>query len=454
VEAHAHGGRGASAHAGNSLCFIKDAGRARMSAGPADKKRRVPGDSDGEEEVPAVRIPWHNVILSNFGDKMPDEAVPDTLTAFLLGKAKSVSSYIVVPDFGPKPVFLAKHRYLYEEDVYREDERIYAKGDIKKQYVKMIVPRTADLCFVGNEVEVMFILSHGATRTALSRPPQPSYLSFHEPFSVSADGKVIVGNSPETSRIWSCKKYNAEFVYQKPEQGVTLSQVVCGADLVVLLSCDTGRFMEEYSAENADEENPDFIAFLRWGATCDTSFFIFLALMYTALDSKVAPTGVTAAGKIIYWDDTVRMTVCQVILWVRDKGQSADAFWNFLCANKIVEMIESDTHERFRIRGRLDTYGLGVDAETQQPDKVVVLEELRSLTLMIWHNGGGGRGHYDNIDYRRQAADLEGWRDGTLDWRDYESDESAPASPVRVGGPAAQDAHVGALLRQLDGLAC
>ncbi len=58
-------GRGASSRAGNCVCFIKDGGRARMSAGPADKKRRVQGDSHGEEEVPAVRIPWHTVILSN-----------------------------------------------------------------------------------------------------------------------------------------------------------------------------------------------------------------------------------------------------------------------------------------------------------------------------------------------------------------------------------------------------
>jgi hypothetical protein len=433
-----------------------------MSAGPADKKRRVQDDSESEEEVPAVRIPWHTVILSNFGDQRPDETVPDVLTAFLFDLAKSVSTYIVVPDFGPKPLFLAKHRYLYAEDVYENGERTRAKGDIKKQYVKMIVPRTADLCFVGNEVEVMFILSHGCPRTALSRPPQPSYLSFHEPFSVSADGKVIVGNSPETSRIWSCASHVAENavtklydVYRKPAQGVTLSQVVGGADLVVLLSCDTGRFMDEYSAENADEKKPDFIAFLRWGPTCDTSFFIFLALMYTTLEKRVAPTGVTKAGKTIFWDDTVRMTVCQVILWVRDEGRDADAFWDFLCANKIVEMIvRDDKKERYRIRGCLQTYGLGLDAETKQPDKVIVLEELRSLTLMIWHNGDGGPGHYDNIDHRRQAADLEGWRDGKLDLRDYQLEQSAPASPVRAAGPAAQDAHVGVLLRQLDGLAC
>jgi hypothetical protein len=279
---------------------------------------------------------------------------------------------------------------------------------------------------------------------------------------VSADGNVIVGNSPETSRIWSCASYVAEdaagkcIVYRKPAQGATLSQVVRGADLVVLLSCDTGMIMDEFSAEDTDEKKPDFIAFLRWGPSCDISFNIFLALLYTAFERRVSPKGKTKAGKTIYWDDSVRMTVCQVMLWVRDEGRDADAFWTFLCANNIVVMSEvKDETDRYRIRGCLHTYALGMDAETKQDDKALVLEELRSLTLMIWHNGDGGvPGHYDNIDHRRLSADLEGWRDGTLDLRDYQSEQSAPASPVRVGGPAAQDAHVGALLRQLGGLAC
>ncbi len=117
-------------------------------------------------------------------------------------------------------------------------------------------------------------------------------------------------------------------------------------------------------------------------------------------------------------------------------------------------IVRDDKKERYRIRGCLDTYALGMDAESNQPDKVIVLEELRALTFMIWHNGDGGPGHYDNIDHRRQPAELEGLRDGTLDLRDYQSDESAPASPVRAAGPAAQDAHVAELLRYLDGLAC
>ncbi len=263
-----------------------------------------------------------------------------------------------------------------------QNERTRAKGELKKQYAKVMTPSTSELCFVGSEV--MFIICHGAVRTVLVRPPQPSYLTFHEPFAVSGDGKVIVGNSPESSRIWSCSSHIAEdaatkqcITYRKAAEGVTLSRVVCASDLVVLLSCDSGLIMDEYSSEEDDYKKPDFVAFLRWGPSHDISFNIFLALLMTALERKVSPTGKTAAGKIIYCDDSVRMSVCQIMLWVQEAGEDEDTFWAFLCANGIVLPGQDATNEdHIQIRGCIHTFGLVTDAESKKHDRLLVLEEL------------------------------------------------------------------------------
>ena len=251
--------------------LIKDREHPRMSAQQAVAKR------------PRVRenVPWHTVVISNFGDKRPEETIPDALTTFLLGKGKSLTNYIVLPDFGPGPFFLANYRWLFAEDVLDSQQKIkYSKGTLNKRYVKEIIPSTAHLRDIASEV--MFILSHGSERNAYMRPPQPGYLSFIERNSVSVDGQVRVGNTPESARIWSCSSYTAwddafreKVTYQKPPGGVTLSQVVGQSDLVFMLSCGTGPIMEEYSSEDDGSRKPDFVVFLRSVPSHDISFNTF-----------------------------------------------------------------------------------------------------------------------------------------------------------------------------------
>jgi hypothetical protein len=69
---------------------------------------------------------------------------------------------------------------------------------------------------------------------------------------------------------------------------------------------------------------------------------------------------------------------------------------------------------------------LTFDKVLKKHDKQILLEEFQSLTLMIWNDGDGdvSRG-YVNIDSKRPTADLERFRDGTLDLRKY----SRPAPP-------------------------
>jgi hypothetical protein len=419
--------------------LIKDREHARMSAQQAVAKRaRV-----------REKVPWHTVVISNFGDKRPEETIPDALTTFLLGFGKSLTNYIVVPDFGPEPFFLANYRWLLAEDVLDSQQKIkYSKGTLNKLYVKEIIPSTAHLRDIASEV--MFILSHGSERNAYMRPPQPGYLSFLESNSVSVDGQVRVGNTPESARIWSCSSYTAwddafqrKVTYQKPPGGVTLSQVVGQSDLVFMLSCCTGPIMEEYSSDDDGSRKPDFVVFLRSVPSHDISFNTFLALLITALEVRVK------SGKGLYWDGIARTLVCQVMLWVKEHGADEHTFWNWLRTTGIILPGENAADENaFRIKGCLCTYPLTFDARLQKHDKLIVLEELESLTLMIWHDGGGAEARgYDKIDQRRPTAHLVGWRDSTLDLRTYQGFGRAPTLVYEpdVGGMASappQNCHV------------
>ena len=400
---------------------------------------------------PCVReiIPWHTVVISNFGDKRPEEMVADALTTFLLNRGNSVTNYVVVPDFGPTPFILANSRELYDEDVLNSREEVlYPAGTLKKQYVKKMIPSTTHLRDIDSEV--MFIICHGALRTVQTDPPQPGYLCFHEPHSVSVNGQGIVGNSPQSTRIWSCSSYTAwddvlktEVTHRKRPDGVTLSQVVCKSDLVFVLSCDTGPIMEQYSSEDDGRKKPDFVVFLRSVPTHDISFNTFLALLITALEIRVD------SGKELYWDDVVRMMVCQVMLWVQEHGTDEDTFWNWLRTNGIIlPGPNAGDEDGFRIKGCINTYRLTFDKKLDKHDKLILLEELRSLTLMIWHDGQNGvaRG-YDNIDQGRLKADLEGWRDGTLDLKGYSRTATA-STPIST----TQYMSLAMLLRQLEGL--
>lgn len=405
---------------------IKDREHARMSAQQAVAKR------------PCLRedVPWHTTIISNFGDMRPEEAISDALTTFLLGKGKSLTNYIVLPDFGPEPFFLSNYSYLWDEDVLDSQQKIkYSKGTLEKQYVKEMIPSTAHLRNISSEV--MFIFCHGALRNAEHSPPLPGFVGFLEPHSVSVDGRVRVGNTPESARIWSCLSYTAwddalqrEVTYQRRPYGTTLSEVVFKSDLVILLSCNTGPIMEEYSSERDGRKKPDFVVFLRSVPAHDISFNTFLALVITALESRVD------FGKGRYWDDVVRAVVCQIMLWVKEHGVDEHTFWTWLCTTGIILPGHSPADENaFRIKGCIFTYGLTFDEGLQKHDKLILLEELKSLTLMIWHDGqqAEARG-YDKIDQERPTADLVGWRDNTLDLRTYK--RFARTATLRASAPA------------------
>ncbi len=96
-EAAAGGGGGAAGgydgHAcvvprhGLKRCFIKDEVQTRMSAEPESKKQK--------------REPRDNiVVVSNMGDRRPEEIVPDTVATFCLNHGFSVTSYVCVPGLG------------------------------------------------------------------------------------------------------------------------------------------------------------------------------------------------------------------------------------------------------------------------------------------------------------------------------------------------------------------
>jgi hypothetical protein len=393
-------------------------------------------------------VPRHTVVISNFGDIRPEEAIPDMLTTFFLGNGRSLTSYVVLSDFGPEPYFLANYRYLYDEDVFDSQKKIkHSKGDLDKQYVKEMIPSTTHLRGISSEV--MFMLSHGSLRNARIGIPQPSYVSFIEPHSVSVHG-VTVGKSPESSRIWSCSSYTAwddalhrQVTYEKRQGGVTLSEVVCKSDLVFMLSCNTGPIMEEYSSEDDGRRKPDFVVFLRSVPSHDISFNTFLALLINALELRVDD------GRKLSWAELARTLVCQVMLWVKEHGADADTFWNWLRTNGIILPGRNPADENgFRIKGCIQTYTLTFDATLEKHDKVILLEELKSLTLMIWHNGqqAEARG-YDKIDHRRITAHLVGWRDGTLDLMTYKGFERAATLVYPpIAGPMAsappQNFHV------------
>ncbi len=329
----------------------------------------------------------------------------------------------MLSDFGPEPFFLANYRYLYNEDVLDSRQNVkYGKGTLQKQYVKEMIPSTTHLRDISSEV--MFMLSHGTLRNSDVRPPQPGYLCFIEPHSVSVNGQVRVGNVPDSTRIWSCWEYTAwdddlkrEVTYRKRPVGVSLSDVVCRSDLVFMLSCNTRPIMEEYSSEDDGRNKPDFVVFLRSVPSHDISFNTFLVFLITALEVRVD------TGKRLYWDDVVRQLVCQVMLWVKEHGTDEHTFWNWLRTNGIILPGQDPGNDSdFRIRGCLHTYGLSFDVRLQKHDRLILLEELKSLTLMIWHDDlqAEARG-YDKIDQERPTADLVGWRDGTLDLRTYRS---------------------------------
>jgi hypothetical protein len=374
--------------------------------------------------------PSHTVIVSHFGDLRPDEVVPDTVTTCFLNQSRSVTSYIVVPKVGANAIFVANFHDHYINPPL--------KGQVKKRYVKKIIPSTAYL--KDTPCLVMMLLCHGGLRSDVFG--RPHYICFREADSVWPAGDRL-RNSPEETRIWSCSEYrDRNKLYTKTPGGVTLSDVAGQANLVILLSCCSVPIVREFSAETG--RKPDFVIFDVDMITHDISNHVVTALLCTSLEKC------TPAVKADSWDNVVRRNVCQLLLWIKQHGGDLDQWWTFLQISDVVRkghLPLSDAY--YRIRGHAHSF------KAESDDKKIVWEELRSLTLKIWHDGSGGvdRGYVDiNVGVSETA--LVALRDGSLAFQDFQNLARA-ATPLYAASDeaTASGLRLDALMLQLQALA-
>lgn len=317
---------------------------------PAAKRQRV--DVERDDGL---------VIVSNFGDTRPEEIVPDTVATYFLDGGMSVRSYVVVVDFGTWPIFLANW----------EREGGVEKGRVEKRYVKKMIPRTKFLRDI--TCDVMMLWCHGMKRyTDEKGNHRPHSMCFYEPEGVGTNGEHR-GYTPRNSQVWSCSAYtDEEQTYRKVENGITLSEVVCGSRLVLLLCCIGGPIMREYRKEMGEKERPDFVYFAMDENVHDISINIFLALLIDALERAKVRGG--------DWDEFIRRCVCQVLAAVKRCGDSEENLWKYLEVMRCVEMRGA---KMFRIKGCIHNFKAEAD------DKQTVLRELQSLTLLLWDGGEG-----------------------------------------------------------------
>ena len=408
-------------------------------------KKRAKFEAAPEPEY----VPSHTVVVSSVGDIRPDEMVADAVTTFFLNQGRSVTNYMLLPEFGSisvGAVFLANNEYREKEK--DPADRTKTVDRLVKKYVKKIIPSTAHLVYT--ECKVMLLLCHGAPRTAQFATPQPHFLSFYEGKSVTVHGGK--SKPSEASRIWTCYSYThtdedgTTVEYQKPYGGVLLNDVVKNSKLVLLLACCGKPIMEEYGSQGVHAK-PDFVVFSRPLGTCDISMNIFLAMLMTALEQ--CPRDLKEGD----WDDVVRRNVCQVLLWIKQHGVKKDGeeseveginFWRFLQRQEIIMRGQQPNNcDYFRIKGLFNSQALTYDHEAKKDDKCVFLEELRSLTLMIWVGGGVG---YDHINYTRSEHQLRAWMENKLPFTGYEHIDVGPGSvlhPLTVDAMLLQLRDVG-----------
>lgn len=373
---------------------------------PAAKRQRVERD-DGL------------VIVSNFGDTRPEEIVPDTVATYFLNGGMSVRSYVVVVDFGTWPILLANWKREVE---YEKDDPVKLKR-VEKRYVKKMIPRTMYL--KGITCDVMMLWCHGMSKyTDKEGIHRPHSMCFYEPYGVDTDGEHR-GYTPLHSLIWSCSAYTDEKqTYRKVENGITLSEVVCGSRLVLLLCCIGGPIMQEYRKEMGEKERPDFVYFAMDENVHDISINIFLALLIDALERAKVRGG--------DWDEFIRRCVCQVLVWVKRCGDS-EVMWDFLEVMRYVEM-RGENGKVFRIKGCIHNFSAEAD------DKQTVLRELQSLTLLLWDGGEGGARVERIVNHKTDMDELVALMGGK------------PFRQASQGASAESPITVDALLLQLKGL--
>jgi hypothetical protein len=327
------------------------------------------------------------------------------VATYFLDGGMSVRSYVVVVDFGKWPVFLAN----------------WEGGVGVERYVKKMIPRT--MCLKGITCDVMMLWCHGMSKyTDAEGNHRPHSMCFYEPCSVGIGGEQP-GYTPRDSQVWSCSAYtDEEQTYKKVEDGITLSEVVCGSRLVLLTCCIGGPIMREYRKEMGEKERPDFVYFAMDENVHDISINIFLALLIDALERAKVRGGT--------WAEFIRRCVCQVLVWVQRFGGSEDRLWGFLELMDCVDM-RGENGKVFRIKGCIHNFSAEAD------DKQTVLRELQSLTLLLWDGGEGGERIVNHETDKDELAALTGgkpFRRGSLG-------ETAE-SPISVDG----------LLLQLKGL--
>ena len=314
------------------------------------------------------------------------------------------------------------------EAEYEKDDPVKLKR-VEKRYVKKMIPRTIYLR--GITCDVMMLWCHGMKRyTDAKGNHRPHSMCFYEPEGVDTDGEHR-GYTPRDSQVWSCSSYtDAEQTYKKVENGITLSEVVCGSRLVLLLCCIGGPIMQEYRKEMGEKERPDFVYFAMDENVHDISINIFLALLIDALERAKVRGG--------DWDEFIRRCVCQVLVWVQRFGDSKK-MWDFFGLMRYVEMRGANGN-MFRIKGCIHNFKAEAD------DKQTVLRELQSLTLLLWDGGEGGAraeraGRVERIvNYKTDMDELVALMGGK------------PFRQASQGASAESPITVDALLLQLKGL--
>jgi hypothetical protein len=356
---------------------------------------------------------------------------------------------VVRPGFGSEPMFLANYRYLY--DKYRDGTDHARKGELCKRYVKKMVPSTEHLR--GISCDVMLLFCH------CSMGSRPRQLIFHESQSVSVRGNKI-GLTPATTVIWTCSSYTENKVeYKKPAYGVTLSEVVRDSKLVMLFCCGGAPIVHEYTSDPGDAK-PDFVVFWMQGVSHEISYNIFLGMLMTVIEQ--CPEADKALT--LDWAEVVRRNICRVMMWIQD-CRNGDELFELLRAEKILTAGSDPENNRcFRIKGSITSYEATTDAKTNKSDEDLFFDELRTLSLMIWHDGSEDprpRG-YNRIHAGLLRPDLRALTKNQIAFHEYghaayaSTEPSSPAyastPPSSPAAPGAQTARVDGLLLQLQGL--
>jgi hypothetical protein len=388
----------------NGCVFIKDVRNARMS-GDADEVMTT--------EAGVGRTPGHVAVVSHMGEMRPDnEMLADMVSMFCVDKGMSVTSYVCVDGVSPELAFLASHA-----------------PSQTKHYMKQMVASTERLTRIS--ADVLFLLSHGFRRQSKERTP--SRLDFYGGMNVSVLGSRI--EREEALEIWSCSSFTSytdqkePVTYEKPEHGVTLSQVVDWTKLVMLLCCRGREILQEYEYEKKSEDRPDFVLFDSKEQIYDISINVFLALLIYYIDAD--------ASKDVATHALVKRNVCRVIALVQyytEQDNAVARFWQCLQDTRCVSVTEN----KFQIRWCIANFDL-TDEEPKD-----VMRDLQSLALVMWHGGvDGGPGHIARLHCRSPRATLLDYIDPG---RARPSQAGARASALRAGD------EVELLLLQLKGL--